>query len=1046
MKVLHLADIHWRGLSRHKEYKESFEDFFTKARQLKPDIIYIGGDIVHSKTQGISPELIDHLCWWFKSLSDIAPTHVILGNHDGLVLNNDRQDAITPIVEALDLDNLFLYKKSGVYPIQGFENFNWCVFSCFDEEGWKDIYIDPNKINIALFHGAVWGSKTDVDWDIEGDVTSDLFEDFDFAMLGDIHKQQFLNDEKTIAYCGSSIQQNYGEDTGKGFLEWNIRGKKDFDVSFHEIFHSKPFITVEWKKTVAETVRKCFDYPDGSRFRIKSEVQLNQIDSKQLQHEIKREKLAEEVVFKSDSSIGVSSFKAGKETINRENLRDARTHKSLIRDYYKSKDLDKKFFSSFDTFIEKYISQISDEKESLRNTRWQINSLSFDNLFSYGKGNYINFNSIPGVTGIFGKNTRGKSSIIGALMYGMFNTSDRGSIKNLHLINSRKNTGSATVEITLNGEPLRISRKTIKHQTRKGEVYASTSLKIQRIDSNGNVIEDLTDEQRRETEKILRRMIGNSEDFMMTSLASQGGMNTFIKEGASSRKLILTKFLDLDVFEKMHDLAKSDSQDIRSKVRHYPNLDWDEEIDNTKFLMMESKKSLKKLNADLESKRNILNSLQISLATSSNPDVVTQEEFQSQEEKVKVKEAEIVKVKSRKDSLSQEISSLSGKIEKIDSVTDSFAIQDLRDRLIAQKDLERSIVTLRHMYSVEKEELKRKKRKIEKLGEVPCGDTFPTCKFIKDSHKEKGLIDVQIEKVDTAKESLSEAESSYAILRDEKLSEKIEKYDALLRKKGELSVEMSKLAIEFNNEKNLEQAFVQDLSSMKRLLEEMESKVVSDSESSPSLTLREKIFNLKEDIQKIDKERTSVLESLAKYKLNLSDLRHKRAEFKKIRDELDSYDLFLQAVSKKGIPLQIMMSQLPVINHEISKILLGVTDFTVELEASSESNSMDIFINYGDSRRIIELASGMEKMMSSLAIRVALINVSSLTKTNMLIIDEGFGALDASNIEACSRLLVSLKKWFKNILIISHVDAIKDTVDNSLEIMKDGKDAKVYCQ
>ena len=61
----------------------------------------------------------------------------------------------------------------------------------------------------------------------------------------------------------------------------------------------------------------------------------------------------------------------------------------------------------------------------------------------------------------------------------------------------------------------------------------------------------------------------------------------------------------------------------------------------------------------------------------------------------------------------------------------------------------------------------------------------------------------------------------------------------------------------------------------------------------------------------------------------------------------------------------------------------------------------------------------------------------------MLIIDEGFGALDETNLEACSRLLQSLKKWFRNILIISHVDMIKDTVDNTLDIMKKGKDSYV---
>ena len=31
--------------------------------------------------------------------------------------------------------------------------------------------------------------------------------------------------------------------------------------------------------------------------------------------------------------------------------------------------------------------------------------------------------------------------------------------------------------------------------------------------------------------------------------------------------MILTKFLDLGVFEKMHDIAKSDSSDIRNKIR-----------------------------------------------------------------------------------------------------------------------------------------------------------------------------------------------------------------------------------------------------------------------------------------------------------------------------------------------------------------------------------------------------------------------------------------------------------------------------------------------
>ena len=153
--------------------------------------------------------------------------------------------------------------------------------------------------------------------------------------------------------------------------------------------------------------------------------------------------------------------------------------------------------------------------------------------------------------------------------------------------------------------------------------------------------------------------------------------------------------------------------------------------------------------------------------------------------------------------------------------------------------------------------------------------------------------------------------------------------------------------------------------------------------------------------------------------------------------------MLLQAVSKKGIPRQIISSQLPLINIEISKILQAITGFTVELEADADSNAMDIYINYGDSKRIIELASGMEKMMASLVIRVALINISSLPKTNMLIIDEGFGALDETNIAACNTLLDSLKKWFRNIIIISHIDAVKDSVDNVIDISSAGNNSLV---
>ena len=186
-KIAHMADVHWRGLTRHEEYKRSFRDAFSKMREAKVDAIFVVGDIVHSKTQGISPELIDSLAWWFKELNSIADTFITLGNHDGLILNKDRQDAISPIIHALDLPNLHLIKGTEVVESAitkpGLKPINLVNFSCFDEDSWGEIKPPPTGINVALYHGAVFGSLTDSSWELDGEIEHTFFDGFDFFRI-----------------------------------------------------------------------------------------------------------------------------------------------------------------------------------------------------------------------------------------------------------------------------------------------------------------------------------------------------------------------------------------------------------------------------------------------------------------------------------------------------------------------------------------------------------------------------------------------------------------------------------------------------------------------------------------------------------------------------------------------------------------------------------------------------------------------------------------------------------------------------------------------
>lgn len=190
LRIAHIADVHWRGLSRHVEYKLVFEAFAAQVKARDIQHVFVGGDIFHTKTSGLSPEYIEMMSWWLETLAADAELHLTLGNHDGNLVNLTRQDAITPIVKALRNPKIHLYKKSGVYEFA--PGYNWCIFSLFDEEGWKDVKPEKDKVNIACYHGPVWGARTESDWLIEDGLTIDFFNAYDFVLLGDIHRTQFL--------------------------------------------------------------------------------------------------------------------------------------------------------------------------------------------------------------------------------------------------------------------------------------------------------------------------------------------------------------------------------------------------------------------------------------------------------------------------------------------------------------------------------------------------------------------------------------------------------------------------------------------------------------------------------------------------------------------------------------------------------------------------------------------------------------------------------------------------------------------------------------
>jgi DNA repair exonuclease SbcCD ATPase subunit/DNA repair exonuclease SbcCD nuclease subunit len=1027
MKIAHFADVHFRGLARHSEYRESFEDAFKTLREIKPDLIYIGGDIVHSKTQGITPELIDILRWWFKSLAEIAPVDVLLGNHDGLIMNKQRLDAISPIIATLDNPRIRLMKASGIYSTVD-PDVNFCVFSLFDLDGWKNVFPTPGKINIALYHGSVRGAKSDTDYELDGETTLSQFENYDFSLLGDIHKRQFLNKQRTIAYCGSTIQQNYAEEANKGFLLWDIKSRDDFDVSYHPVKNVHPFVTVEWNESV-DTAAIIKNIPEKSRIRL----DVHSRDTSRLKDFCS-------LIESTISPIEIT-YKTHADSIkqleNKEDLVAAVDVKQSLIDFIARRSLPTAVVDDAMKKLDYYLSSREGAEDVARNIKWDLNRIEFDNLFAYGEKNYIDFNSMPGITGIFGKNRSGKSSIIGSIVYSLFNTTDRGSMKNLHIINSKKDSCNARSYISVSSNDYEIHRETIKNFPKKGDVWASTALSVTKTSSGEDESVDLNDEQRRETEKILRKLIGTADDFFYTCLAPQGNMNLFINEKSTARKQMLTRFLDIDYFEELHNRVKADIAPYKTKIKIAGSVQeckssielCQKKIEENEVLKLASLESAERF-------RNLISDLSRNIPQ----DVVkSRREIAKMNSDKAILMVEIEKINNEIISENTHQVSITEKLKKTNDILDIVNFEELESQASDQRDIARQIDS-------DERDLKSKKRErdilaksVELLDKVPCMGQYPACQFICESHRNKEqlpAIDLQ----------LSIKDRAVSILRNRSAALEKDNPAAAFQKAVKIRDLQKDLKIELGKHESKLGILNERLKSKNTESLQLDTRIAEISEKLAGTDIPDEIKTeeYSDALRNAEKQSIDCATIIGIQTEKISQLRGQIEDITLSQDMLRSLETLEAAFSKNGVSQDVISFALPKINAEISEILDGIAGFTVEIECN-DTNTVEIYLNYGDNRRLIELGSGMEKMISSIAIRVALTNISSLPKSSMLIIDEGFGTLDDNNLEACARLLTNLKSYFKNILVISHVDTIKDIVDNVIDIGWEDGFAKVTC-
>ena len=1024
MKFAHIADTHIRNLKYQKEYRAVFEKLYETLREEKVDYIIHCGDIAHTKTQ-ISPEFVELCSDFFRNLESIAPTYIILGNHDGNLKNNNRQDALTPIAEALNLPNLHLLKKAGEVDLDG--GFCLNVLSVFDEDNWVSPS-DDEKINIALYHGSIAGVMTDAGWVMEhGDHTPEIFKEHDFAFLGDIHKtNQIIDTEGRVRYCGSTVQQNHGESNDKGFLIWDIQSKDKFTCKHHKLLNPKPFVTIELTKS--GKIPNGVLVPVGARLRIVSNNNLPLVKMRRALEAAKHRYKPEAITFLNRAAGQRGDVSKLAQDIKQENLRDITVQERLISEYLKDYEVTDDVLQKVYELNLKYNKVAEEHEEVARNVNWNLQSACWDNLFNYGSGNKIDFSKLNGIVGIFGKNYSGKSSVIDSMLYTIWNSTSKNERKNLNIINQNKDEGSGLVKVRVGEKTYTIDRRSEKYVKKlhgSESVEAKTNIDFSCYNEVTQESVSLNGLTRNETDKNIRKVFGSLDDFLFSSMSSQLDALSFLKEGSTKRKEIFAKFLDLEIFEKKFRLAKKDASDLRGAIKRLEGRDFNEEISEATTVFEDSEEQLAVQQAVCESLKGDM--------ADARQEIL---EIKQKIDSIPVELVDIAKVLGDIDDNTRELNHLrsnllrdkkelgdkASMLDKIISFLADFNIEDVRGRK------EESIEVYQKIKILEKE-LEIIDKKIATLEDPGF---LKGCKCLNEAEqalKEKPDKDGQ----------LSDLNNHVRELNPEEAEETISKFNELNKRKSNLSERILKLNLYIQQDENKIENLERQLDVLhdkrkgyqtnKEAIDNLEGFLTEKRNKEATLVaLQSSLDECQETIMNLYKVHGSCEEKL-------NTLVSLQKELDELRQEYSAYDLFMRCMHNNGIAYDVIKKRLPALNEEIAKVLANIVDFEIFFE--DDGKRLNIFIKHPSHEpRPLEMGSGAEKTIAAMAIRLALLSVSSLPKGDIFILDEPGTALDADNMEGFVRILDVVKSYFKTVLLITHLDSLKDCVDTQITIDK----------
>jgi DNA repair exonuclease SbcCD ATPase subunit/DNA repair exonuclease SbcCD nuclease subunit len=1025
-QIFHISDIHIRVLSRHQEYREVFNRLFQEIEKTDPDcLVVVAGDIVHAKLE-TSAELFNEVNYFLKNLADRRSTLVIPGNHDFNLYNLHRKDVVGAVVNSLGHENLYYSTATERFYIGGAEFTHWSILDNKDQYQRTSTWA---ATKILLYHAPVQNSTTDIGFVLNGNYfTIQDMESYDVVLLGDIHKQQELRSKNTIAvYPSSLIQQDHSEHPLKhGYCLWDLNSKT---YQFHAVPNDYGYVTVQLDKDGLSIPKYM---PKKPKIRLKySDVELTEIKSAiaelKAAHHIQHLSLMRQ----SSSKSSVKNF-----IEISENVSDTKVQERLIKKYIEDKpELQLQIDELLKLNLE--INTMIPPNENLYNITWRPIRFEWNNMFSYGEGNSIDFQNLNSVVGLFAPNAAGKSTFLDSLLFCCFDKTSRTS-KSTDILNVKRKNFSCRFEFEIDDERYFIERT---GQYANAKTFR-VAVEFWKIDAAGQTI-SLNGDQRRDTNNKIRQYLGEYDDFVMTLFSQQKDNSNFIDKRQSERKDILSRFLNLDVFDKAHAIANEEYKKLNVIVSEYRKTDHDYEIELSQQRIAKIDTVIQQVNSarsekiteveELEQQVNELNRCIITNVQAIDVD--------QQQNIIAQCQAKSSKCQNSIDQLDKEIAEADEQIKRLSRIVDSASDETLPAKVKTYHDALTQSQNVRHALNLISATL-QEKEKIDKNFESYEYD--PNCKYcISNPFVQSALANkTELQTLQQQQYDLTEeltvwqkqvADHKQFVEQDELHRSSTKQLQQINIKRNSLE---SKLQLSQQELKSIE---------LKQQAAEREIDIYENHklELQKNQKIHQEISILNDHIRtvraEIERYQQMLLKAHSERGTHENQIKKSKEYIEKIQNLENRYKLlqnYLSITDKNGLPYYLIQQITPIIEQEVNQILLKLSNFNINIECNG--SDIDIYLQYSEEDVWpVELISGMERFLVSLSFRVALSNLSSLPKSNFLVIDEGFGVLDSENLNAIQQLFDFLSTQYDFLIVVSHIEYMKDFAASQIVIQKE---------